>query len=419
MIHGGTTMFIDRPWSGTSNYMNSGCTLVKDDLYDIRPQAGIDAGWDADGVGMPVFNYNSNPFGLLAGNGDRYWQFYGLAFKNSTDALGCIGISNANVVGHIYSGCSILQASNAPGISLTGDGNVITKTVIQGNAANNSSMHGISIAGVNHTIRQVSIQGMYSGIYGNNGSVSVAGLNVGVERPMSSASGADIRPYLPFSVSGSNVWCTGSGGGGYVTYNSAGRGTRISIENWYKVIGRHRIFTPQGVLERTEVSADLQVPAQRTHGNTGAGYLIEGTYNLGTTTAHLPKALYDYSAVVFTHEYDADTTSKTYRYYIADNYDGSTAGARGYTHTSGTTKFWLEAEYIKASGSSVTNYAPVTASGATTFSGTTNWQNQPNYVEITIQPAVASKVRITGRVSAYTDRTPARRFWVDPRPYVY
>jgi hypothetical protein len=183
-------------------------------------------------------------------------------------------------------------------------------------------------------------------------------------------------------------------------------------------MGRHRIFTQQGVLERTAVSADLQVPAQRTHGNTGAAFLIEGTYNLGTAGTHLPKALQDYSVVVFSHEYDADTTSKTYRYYIADNYDGSTAGQRGYTHTSGTTKFWLEAEYIKAY-SSVSNYVTVTASGVTAFSGTTDWQNQPNYVELTIQPAVASKVRITAKVSAYTDKTIARRWWIDPKPYVY
>jgi hypothetical protein len=407
----GITMFIDRPWAGTSNYMNTACTLVKDDLYDQKPADVV--GWDNDWAGLPLIDFNGGAFRINLADAKRFWEFYGIAVKNANGTGGCFNLASGQ--GSLLSGVSIIQPQNKPAVA-SSSGTLIKNSVFQGDASNSSSQFGISASGL-IKLKNVALTKFYYGI-STTAPIDAVGLNIGVEAPLYSG-GADFRVGSSVPHKLSNVWFSGSGSGGYVSYGTYPSVLgRLAIENWYKVVGRHRIFTPQGVLERTAISLDSQVPAQRTHGNTGAEYLIEGTYNLTSSSAYLTKATQDYSVVAFTHEYDADTTSKTYRYYIADNYDGSTAGGAGYTHTSGTTKFWLEAEYIKAY-SSVSNYVTATASGVTTFSGTTNWQNQPNYVEITIQPATASKVRILGKVSAYTDKTVARRWWIDPRPYVY
>jgi hypothetical protein len=108
----------------------------------------------------------------------------------------------------------------------------------------------------------------------------------------------------------------------------------------------------------------------------------------------------DYAVEVFCHEFEADTSSKSYRYYVQC------------VEAVSADELWLECEYVN-SYDDTTEYTITTVVSDETITARSGADDWDQYIEVTgIQPAVASKVRIRG-MCAYYHATAV--IYIDPK----
>jgi hypothetical protein len=173
--------------------------------------------------------------------------------------------------------------------------------------------------------------------------------------------------------------------------------SRVSIENYNKVLGSHKSFTTQGEVTSLAVVAGSGDPYKRTG---GADMVLEILFNLSNTTNENPSPdAQDQMTPIFTHEFEATTDSRRYRYYV--NSEKAVLAS----------ELWIEVEYVSAYDDA-TEYVikKVRSDEAITIRGdATDWSQ---YIEVEdIEPAVGSTVRIKCYCSFY-DATD--KIYIDP-----
>jgi len=187
------------------------------------------------------------------------------------------------------------------------------------------------------------------------------------------------------------------GTNGFVTFSYAANTPTAEIENYGRVLGAHKTFTPQGEITKKDVVGGSGDPQKRSG---GADSVVELLFNLSDTANQLPKPIADWTPDVFVHEFEATAESKNYRYYVQSQ-GALTAD-----------QIWLECEYVAAYDDSSEYVIKKVESdeAIAARSGTTDWSQ---YLEVTgIQPAVASKVRIRLKCRYYHA---TNKIFVDPK----
>jgi len=186
------------------------------------------------------------------------------------------------------------------------------------------------------------------------------------------------------------------GTNGYVATDGA-RPAWFYVENYQKTLGRHYSIIPTGVLEKVTAGVGTPIPDQR---SSGATSLLEVLPNGCMAGMQYGESLID--TPIFEHEFEVNTDSKSYRYYVQTNISGGLTAS----------DLWIEAEYVDQYDS-VSEYHTTrikSDEAVSARSGITDWSQ---YIEVTgIQPEVASKVRIRGYLNKYDSTS---KVWIDPK----
>lgn len=369
------TLIIDREYSGATVTLTNGLFQIEsDEDYATRP-TDID-GWDSDAIALPVIDFNDTAYRLNF-FGDVYWAIKNLEIRDSTAILVYLGSKF-----FILQGCLLLTSNNAA-IVTAGGGTFLyaSRCIIEGNNTG-AGQDGIS-CGENGALVLVD-----SAIYGLGGSGihSAEGylenVNIGVEVVNSVADIALFK--VSQSVKGRDVKL-GSTTKFSLDYYYAGRAFSAGkFENYGKVLGKHKTFSPGVVHESWDVVAGSGDPYKRTD---GTDKIIQVDCSINTTVS---AGVSENAYLLFEHEFETDTISKSYRYYVQCKDLSLTA-----------LELWLEVEYVDSydDTSEYTITKEESDETCSLRSGVSDWTQ---YIEVTgIAPVTASKVRIRCFVAKY------------------
>jgi len=254
-------------------------------------------------------------------------------------------------------------------------------------------MNGITAGNCYIRLEDIASYGHQLGLYGNGLFGDWNNVNLGVEV---ANSGEDLRVYYTGLVFAKDIKF-----GGTVQemdwFSRLGFSSHISIENYNKVLGAHRTFTPQGTITKLDVVAGAGDPVKRSD---GADSVIEVQFNLSNANDEfMAPSDYQWTRPLFEHEFEATTDSKDYRYYVQ---------AEGAVTAD---DLYIRVEYVSSNNgtSEYTHTTVVSDEAINVRSGSTDWDN---YIEVTgIAPSVASKVRIKCYCGYYHA---ANKIYIDP-----
>ena len=158
-------------------------------------------------------------------------------------------------------------------------------------------------------------------------------------------------------------------------------GSNFYFENYGRTKGLHKDISVVGTIQSNDCSgADVN---RRTG---GSSRVIDCLFNGGATyggVRHSTSSSLQFAKLVFEHVFTADTTSRTYRYYVQSVTDALTAN-----------ELWLECEYIDSYEDS-SEYTTTFVSSDETITARADADDWGQYIEVTgIAPAVASNVII-------------------------
>lgn len=373
------TIIIDREYVGSTVTGTDGAfSIEEDEDYDLA-QAIDDSGWtiqksdyNGDAIDLPCVDFQDEAYSIRT---DSRNIIKNIEFRDSTDSTGGavdFWLSEQSK----FIGCLIHQSNNAP-IIRNNNLNSLERCIVTGNGAAGSSNKGIVGDGTLIS-KNTAIYGFYYCIDYNSGRIELFNVNIGVEEV---SAGNDIRFYNSMAAIFGVDIKTGSAGIGTL----GTRGGFFQAENYGKDLGSHYFFHSLGdtTIIKTDVVEGSGDPEKR---SSGADSVIEYT----ATSNHQYAGVSDLGYMrVFTHEFEVDTASKSYRYYVQAE-DGIAAD-----------ELWLEAEYVSAYDDD-SEYIIATQKSdeaITVRSGADDWSQ---YIEVTgIAPAVASKVRIKCYCSYY------------------
>jgi len=358
--------------------------INEDDHYSARPDVGgLRAAWDADAITLPQLDFNSGDFNVLF-NQDRVHFLDCFDFRNSSDPSGII--SNASSTTKIR-GFLLSNNYNEPIISVGGDFNLV-RCVAEGRNKGTGD-EGIRFSGIGE-IKDSAIFGSNQGLSSAAPGVKLDNVNIGVEIPCNGYS--DVRVSYYSELIGKNVSCGGHiKAYGYSIINSPR--VRFRVENFNHVLGDHREYNGLGVIRSHDVVLGSGDPYKRTD---GADKIIRIIYDINNALQKQP--ISELTPLVFEHEFEVNTDSKSYRYYVQ---------CEGIVTAS---ELWIECEYINSSSNELQTFTTQLSDEA--FTARADENDWAEYMEVTgIAPAVASKVRIRCYCSYYDA---SNEIYIDP-----
>jgi len=384
------TFTIDREYAGATVTLLNGASSIQADEDYTQAQAIDDSAWtikktdwNADNPDRGCVDFNDGAYSMSIYY-DDYHVIKNLELKDSTDSYGII--RSAKTVATSFVGCLFKQsAANQKMITAQSTYNYFERCIIEGSGAG-SSQTGV-VAGSGGLVHFKNCAIYNCGSYG----IEIAGefffenLNIGIEQ----ANGNDDLILNPGAGYGRDLKLGGTNG--YVDFSYGAFG-RLSVENYQKVLGDHRVLYSSGYWERKAVSGET--PNKKV-----SDYVVKITPNVNFSE-YIP----EWTAPVLVHEIEADTSSKTYKYWI---YNDS-----GITLNSGDPKanIWLKAEYIKTYDDT-SEYTVVelfsTQQDIADAADADDW----DFLEVTLTPAVAGKVRLS---LYYTKYLAATNVIIDP-----
>jgi hypothetical protein len=292
----------------------------------------------------------------------------------------------------MFSGCLFLAVANHRIFYIANSGVVLRRCILVGSGAG-SSQYGVYVY---YGHLKMFDSAVYStGVYGLDFSSSngyLKNVNVGVE---GNCGGADMAMITMGRVFGYDVKLGQSAADRLISTNSGW--TDIAFENYGKVLGAHVRLTAQGQLTKTDVVAGSGDPYKRTGGSDS---VIEIVHDESNTTSALPDwdRKYALGDPIFEHEFEVSTGSQTYRYYVQ---------AEGVVTAE---QLFIEAEYVSSYDDSSEYTITIVKSdeAITARDDATDWDQ---YIEVTVNPAVASKLRIKCYCSYYHA---TNKIYIDP-----
>lgn len=359
---------IDREYAGATQ-ANQAFTIKADEDYALA-QAIDDstwtikkADWNADADDIPCIDFKDTAY-MLYLSAKKYWMWCNLEIRDTTYATGLFLLTNS--MGLIaFVGCLFHQDQTAYlGRSDAGGTTVFLRCILDGVGVATMGIYANYCSMIMKDCAMFGVNGY--GFYLLSAVIYFENVNLGVE----AANTNEFRFYNNSQISGRDVKL----GSGIVFITPLPQG-RIAFENYGKVLGAHKVFTPQGEITKVAAGAGGDIPNQRTG---GAANLIEILYDL---TA-LQEPIAEWASEVFVHEFEVDTSSRSYRYYVQSMAIVTAA------------QLWITVEYV-AEYDDTSEYVFATQTSDEAFTVRADGDDWAEYMEVTgIQPAAASKVRI-------------------------
>ena len=377
---------IDREYAGTDT---GAFTIQKDDDFDSRAAAGIAAGWDGDADDLPVIDFNDGDFELLFSR-SLFHVLKNLEIKDSADSDGIV--SNYQSQSISITGCLLKQSLQDNPILVVRDMFIyLERVIIEGSGAGGTQvgLHGKSVGFDSH-LKDCAIFNCGDHGIKEPGFLLLENVNIGVE--IANADDDIVLNKFGRKCIGRDVKLGGNNG--YILINEGAIGFYASFENYGKILGDHKTWFPGGTSEKAATDGGGTRPNQRAGGNAN---VIEITPNIANY-----EFIPDWAITIFSHEFEVDTTARTWRYYIQNDACGILAA----------TNLWLKLEYI-VQYDDTSEYVITEVISDETVANRANNNDWTQYIEVpNITPATTSKVRIKCFVSKHSA---AGHIYIDPK----
>lgn len=363
---------IDREYAGSDT---GAFTIQKDDDYDSRPIAA-QAAWDGDADDLPVIDFNDGDFQLKLLS-DNYHVAKNIEFKDSTDLYGIVYANNG--ICSSLLGCIVKQSTqNDVLVYCTSQDTYLERCILEGSGSG-GSQSGIRGEG-SLRIKDSAIYNIGGSAFTRHSLVFLENVNLGVEQ---SCETSDIATFLnTYSIYGSDVKLGAAVLD--ISFYALNPVIRVSFENYNKILGAHKIWFVGGTIEKVAADGGGTRPNQRAGGSAA---VIEITPNVANY-----EFIQDWAAEVFRHEFEVDTTTRTWRYYVQNDACGALTA----------TNLWLKLEYVEQYDDT-SEYIITEVLSDEIVANRANNNDWTQYIEVpNITPAVASKIRITCYVSKHS-----------------
>jgi hypothetical protein len=369
----GSDFIIDREYAGTTA-ATADCTIEEDELYDIA-QAIDDSAWtikkttwNADANDLPIVDMEATAYYLLF-NDPYHWRVMGIHFVGGT-ATGTVYVGSSSHVQFKY--CLFEQDQNNNCLYCASEStiNFVDQCIVYGNSTGTSQFGVVLARGTRLIMTNSAIYNMGGGgLDSANGCAELNNVNIGVEAANDSYDvflGIHDVQWKDVKLGSTNKIQDG------IFYRG-----QIMIENYQKVLGAHYCFNTNGIMQGVAVVAGSGDPYKRTD---GADMVLSITQTQSTdsrSTIFDGAMLSAFKALVW-----ADTTSKTYRFYCQANALSTTAA-----------EVFVKASYVDEYDDTSEYHYGIIKSDETISarSGADDWSQ---YVEVTVQPAVAGFVEL-------------------------
>lgn len=380
---------IDREYAGSTVTGTSGKFQIdEDEDYAELHAAGVGASWEADAHDLPKIDFNDGAYQLIL-DGDMYFSIRNFYIENSSDVNGILYVTGSTHFELL--GCILKQASQNTYLFVASGGEsfVIDRCILEGSGSG-SSQRGIRYSAVCEG--KIKNSAVYNcGDYGLNptGSCYIGNVNIGYEM----ANGDyDIAP-----AAGTNLWGMNVILGGTVGYILLTQGPRIQIENYQKILGWHRKWDYfLGYSESVLVTS------------TNANKKLSDTVLRCYPNVNTVLAISNWKTVLFDGVFRLNSGSQTIKFWIYNDL--------GQTINDVTAKdnLYLEAIYYD-SYDDTSEYTEIKAYSTEIDIADAADADDWDYLQVTVNPAVASDVRVRFIASIY-DATDY--FLVDPQPVI-
>ena len=394
------TLIIDREYSGSTSPSGSG-TIHADEDY-ATAQAIDDSGWtitktdwNTDADTLAVIDFNDTTF-QWDFNSAAYHCIYNLGFLNSKNGNGMLFPRNTCRIIFIR-GCYFDLTGvtgNSTGLQVTVVSLVLERSIFVGT---NDGGYSCSLLYANRGFCWIKDCAFYGSDYYNvlisYSFAYLENVNIGVE---AAGDTYDMLVQYHSEIKGRDVKI---GSSGISVFWPAHLYPMIKIENYGKILGAHFSQSPHGTVIKLDVVAGSGDPQKR---STGSDSVIEVAYNQNDANSLYGQG--DREKVdIFTHDFDASTDSRRYRYYVQ---------AEGAVSAS---QLWIEVEYV-AKYDDDSEYVIKKEVSTQSISVRADESDWSQYIQVDdITPAVASRVRIKCYCSYY-DAT--NKIYVDPKPEI-
>lgn len=379
-----------------STVTNQVATIIQDDYYDWF-SAIDDSAWTIkktdwrSSQNRPTIDFNDGNYQYNAYS-TYYGIFANLYIKDSSDTAGIFYVYVDK--GILISGCIFEQSANNSTIfQHNGIATLyLNRVVIIGNGSGSSQVgvKGYNTAGIT-IAKYVAIYNcgdvgmlIYGSAYMNN-------VNIGIEQ-----ANGDVDISMSYSgVSRSNNLRLG-GTNGYFNGASNTSFEQLHCENYQGVLGEHRTFWSGGYFCKQSVP----------DGTANKKISDDVIKIVPNSSGYVPTAeIDDWKFCFLEHEIEANTDSKSYRYWIFNNAMGVLNDATAKDN------IYLKVEYIAAYDDTSEYVIKEEYSSQIDIANAASADDW-DYLEVTsIAPAVASKVRLSIWIGAYSA---SGTIYVDP-----
>jgi hypothetical protein len=325
-----TSFTIDREYAG-STVTNNGTASIQADPtfddwenYDDSGDTTKKTDWEGSD-NRPLIDFNDGAFQIIHSS-DYNYVYQNIEFKDSTDTNGIISLINADHISFL--GCLFKQSTSNTVIFLTNRTFVYFERCIIKGSGSGSNQAGLVAQVFGASPAYLKDCAIYNcGDHGMNvsGPVVLENVNIGVEQ---SNGDDDISFTTLTNLKGRDVKLGGSNG--YVVSVLPNCLSKVSLENYQKILGDHRTYYAGGYFERVAISGET--PNKKVF-----DYAMKITPNVNFNPAQP-----EWAICLLTQEFEVTADSHTFGTWI---YNDS-----GVTLNDATAKddIFMKVEFIKA-----------------------------------------------------------------------
>jgi len=370
---------VDITGTGTGTHT---IATIEDSTWTIKKSA-----YNADADDVPIIDFNDGAVQFTYSL-DNYHFLKNMEFKDCGDTNGFFSLEHAGAMS--FEGCLFKQtASNSQFMRERRAESFYRRCLFEGSGAGTAQKCLDLEKGIHYfTDCAIFNMGDWGGQLENSKIVSKR-LNVGIEM----ANGDDDFDLFNNSfIEGTDLALGGTNGDVSLESTYTSRDDHVTILNDQKVLGAWKKWFKGGTIERAAVTGET--PNKKV-----SDYVIK----INPNTSGL-EFFDDWAIEVFRHTFEADNSSKTYKYWLYND-----MGKALNLHPKDD--IWLKVEYVDSyDDASEYTFAEVFSSeiSIADAADADDW----DYLQVTCQPAIASKVIITCYVSTYAAAT--ADIFIDP-----
>jgi hypothetical protein len=367
---------IDREYAGSTVTGTSGKFQIEaDEDYAAFHAAGVGASWEADAHDLPKIDFNDGAYQLVLSS-DYYFSFRNFYFEDSDDTLGIIRATLSLFVEFI--GCIIKQSvKNRMLFSATYQNVILNRFIIEGsgvgNIQNGIQLEASIVTIINGAIYNCGNYGIYE--LGINVTEKILNLNIGSEITNLSY---DIGSLYQCYLKGRDMILGGLNG--YVLFANPSKS--VTIENYQKTLGINCGFYHGGSWESIAVTS------------TAANKKLSDTVLKIIPSINIVPSIEDWKQSVFLGVFSLASGSQTIKFWIYNN------GCGTLNDTLYSDNIYLKAKYVD-SYDDTSEYTQTNVYSAEIDIANAANANDWDYLQVTVNPAVASLVRVELLLAAY------------------